>query len=240
MLNFESRKTFFSALIQCHFDNSCSSWYPGIANFQSLNENEDRITTNDLKFTNGDISCRGDICSIAVVNCGGEGGLKALVWSGAVSLDSSSDVDAVDMCQCDLQPLCMRREKEILSLNDCSNKWMVQHLNDREKLTCLNNIPQKVLSSCGNGVLEYGEQCDCGPEKYCKKSCCNAATCQHKINGTVCRAAQDTSDLPEYYCSGQSDTCPSAVPKTNELSTALTIGLIIFFIVVVALVIFLV
>ena len=30
MLNFGSRKTLCSALIQCHFDYSCSSWYPGI------------------------------------------------------------------------------------------------------------------------------------------------------------------------------------------------------------------
>ena len=30
MLNFECRKTLCSALIQCHFDYSCSSWYPGI------------------------------------------------------------------------------------------------------------------------------------------------------------------------------------------------------------------
>merc|ERR1712121_580770 len=30
MLSFECRKTLCSALIQCHFDYSCSSWYPGI------------------------------------------------------------------------------------------------------------------------------------------------------------------------------------------------------------------
>ena len=30
MLNFSSRKTLCSALIQCHFDYTCSSWYPGI------------------------------------------------------------------------------------------------------------------------------------------------------------------------------------------------------------------
>ena len=30
ILNFECRKTLCSALIQCHFDYSCSSWYPGI------------------------------------------------------------------------------------------------------------------------------------------------------------------------------------------------------------------
>merc|ERR1739840_50068 len=30
LLNFEARKTMCSALIQCHFDYSCSSWFPGI------------------------------------------------------------------------------------------------------------------------------------------------------------------------------------------------------------------
>ena len=30
MLNFECRKILCSALIQCHFDYACSSWYPGI------------------------------------------------------------------------------------------------------------------------------------------------------------------------------------------------------------------
>lgn len=30
MLNFSCRKTLCSALIQCHFHYSCSSWYPGI------------------------------------------------------------------------------------------------------------------------------------------------------------------------------------------------------------------
>ena len=30
LLNFESRKTLCTALIQCHFDYACSSWFPGI------------------------------------------------------------------------------------------------------------------------------------------------------------------------------------------------------------------
>merc|ERR1712055_984414 len=30
LLNFNSRKTLCTALIQCHFDYSCSSWFPGI------------------------------------------------------------------------------------------------------------------------------------------------------------------------------------------------------------------
>ena len=31
MLNFNARKTSCSALIQCHFDYACSSWYPAIS-----------------------------------------------------------------------------------------------------------------------------------------------------------------------------------------------------------------
>ena len=31
MLNFNARKTLCSALIQCHFDYACSSWYPAIS-----------------------------------------------------------------------------------------------------------------------------------------------------------------------------------------------------------------
>ena len=30
MLNFKCRKTLCSSLIQCHFDYSCSSWFPGV------------------------------------------------------------------------------------------------------------------------------------------------------------------------------------------------------------------
>ncbi|CAL4179448.1 unnamed protein product, partial [Meganyctiphanes norvegica] len=157
------------------------------------------------------------------------------------------------------EPDCIvKEEKRTLSLTDCSKNWMTQHLDNKENLPCLNNFPEKVLSSCGNGILEYGEQCDCGPEKYCQNSCCNAAlcllnydsqcdsglccdvnTCQHKSNDTVCRPASGTSDLPE-HCSGLSNTCPTDVHKTTESSTSLTIGLAISFMIVVALVIFLV
>ena len=58
---------------------------------------------------------------------------------------------------------------------------------------------QRMLSRgndlCGNGVIEGDEQCDCGPEAYCKflepGRCCNWDTC--KLNpGKVCSPSQGT------------------------------------------------
>ena len=46
LLNFQCRKTLCSALIQCHFDYSCSSWYPGINKGlkDKLQHNQNKIT----------------------------------------------------------------------------------------------------------------------------------------------------------------------------------------------------
>lgn len=79
---------------------------------------------------------------------------------------------------------------------------------------------------CGNGFVEAGEECDCGPPKFCKNTCCDPNTCKLYSNatcatgeccdlktcspkeaGTMCRSADSVCDLPE-YCNGDSEYCP--------------------------------
>lgn len=83
---------------------------------------------------------------------------------------------------------------------------------------------------CGNGIVEEGEDCDCGGEDGCgDNACCEASTCKFKSNavcddsnedccrscqfasnGTVCRASTGDCD-PQETCTGTSPTCPSDV-----------------------------
>uniref|UniRef100_A0A2I3HAX9 ADAM metallopeptidase domain 18 n=1 Tax=Nomascus leucogenys TaxID=61853 RepID=A0A2I3HAX9_NOMLE len=81
-------------------------------------------------------------------------------------------------------------------------------------------------STCGNGILEPTEQCDCGYKEACThKKCCNPAdctlvgfaecgtgpccnnkTCKIHARGHVCRKSVDMCDFPE-YCNGTSEFC---------------------------------
>ncbi|KKK21106.1 hypothetical protein AOCH_003293 [Aspergillus ochraceoroseus] len=89
-------------------------------------------------------------------------------------------------------------------------------------------------AQCGNGIVEAGEDCDCGGEEGCgDNSCCDATTCKFKNGavcddandtccvackyasaGTVCRASSGECDLQE-TCSGNSSSCPSDSFKQN-------------------------
>lgn len=102
--------------------------------------------------------------------------------------------------------------------------------------SCLNNIPTKLFTNpiCGNGIRESGEQCDCGSPAECTSNCCNATTCKllpsaqcasgpccnnckFKQRGSLCRAADNECELPE-YCDGNSDVCPANIYKQSGLS----------------------
>ncbi|XP_067344084.1 disintegrin and metalloproteinase domain-containing protein 9 isoform X2 [Channa argus] len=103
---------------------------------------------------------------------------------------------------------------------------------------CLRNLPSPSnvmnVTECGNGLLEQGEQCDCGKPQDCTNKCCNAATCQFtfgsscaqglccdncqiKVSGTPCRASVDACDLPE-YCDGSNASCPADTYIMDGLS----------------------
>ncbi|XP_072122575.1 disintegrin and metalloproteinase domain-containing protein 9-like isoform X1 [Mobula birostris] len=101
---------------------------------------------------------------------------------------------------------------------------------------CLLNIPSPEEEysppSCGNKLVDTGEECDCGSPEECKNDqCCEASTCKLKYGaecatgvccnkckflaaGTVCRASEDECDLPE-YCNGTSHNCQADVFVQN-------------------------
>jgi choice-of-anchor A domain-containing protein len=67
------------------------------------------------------------------------------------------------------------------------------------KYPCFSPAP---TATCGNGIVESGEQCDGG-------SCCTSE-CTFSPSTTVCRPAVSQCDIPE-MCTGSSSTCPADV-----------------------------
>ncbi|KAI8716249.1 hypothetical protein NCS52_00918000 [Fusarium sp. LHS14.1] len=90
---------------------------------------------------------------------------------------------------------------------------------------------------CGNGILEEGEDCDCGGTSGCRSiedSCCDPKTCrfidkavcdplhhdcctdecQPASRGFVCRTSKGACD-PEELCDGNSTTCPLDVIRQD-------------------------
>ena len=84
-------------------------------------------------------------------------------------------------------------------------------------------------NQCGNGIVEDGEDCDCGGADGCAgNACCNPQTCKFNTNavcdptnegcctnqcqfasaGTVCRTSTGQCD-PQETCAGNNATCPT-------------------------------
>lgn len=90
------------------------------------------------------------------------------------------------------------------------------------------NVPVASTNQCGNGIVDPGEDCDCGGEEQCAGNrCCDPATCRFRPGavcdtsaggccsetcqlapaGTLCRESKGLCD-PEETCTGESSVCP--------------------------------
>ena len=87
---------------------------------------------------------------------------------------------------------------------------------------------------CGNGIVEEGEDCDCGGAESCgSNQCCDASTCKFKSGAVcddanedccsncqisssdrICRAGTGQCD-PEERCTGSSPVCPGDVTSPD-------------------------
>ncbi|PKS06911.1 hypothetical protein jhhlp_005507 [Lomentospora prolificans] len=119
----------------------------------------------------------------------------------------------------------------IESFSPCSIGNVCAAVNRQADRCLVNNkdVPIITGQQCGNGIVEPGEDCDCGGEQGCSgNSCCDPETCKYTENsvcdpaneecctdtcvfasaGTVCRASTGLCD-PEEKCSGETAACPS-------------------------------
>ncbi|XP_029694355.1 disintegrin and metalloproteinase domain-containing protein 22 isoform X2 [Takifugu rubripes] len=117
--------------------------------------------------------------------------------------------------------------------SDCNVEEYYNFLNSGGG-ACLFNKPIKFLDPpvCGNGLVEPGEECDCGSPVECAReggACCNkcaltqgskcsnglcCSDCQMEFMGVVCRDAVNDCDIPE-NCTGDSSQCPPNVHKMD-------------------------
>ncbi|XP_051998406.1 disintegrin and metalloproteinase domain-containing protein 23 [Xyrauchen texanus] len=106
---------------------------------------------------------------------------------------------------------------------------------------CLFNKPSKLFETtqCGNGYVEVGEECDCGPRDECIRECCkkcslsNGAhcsdgpccnnTCLFYPRGYTCRYAVNDCDISE-TCTGDSGQCPQNLHKQDGYFCSLNQG----------------
>lgn len=104
--------------------------------------------------------------------------------------------------------------------------------------------------TCGNTVVDPGEQCDCGSESECTDPCCNPKTCQLRgscsaVDSPCCDpetcepfpgAARHVCRVPEpgnscqedqgpMYCSGESLDCPEDYSQTDYQPCTAAMGI---------------
>ncbi|NXA55569.1 ADA32 protein, partial [Nothocercus julius] len=138
------------------------------------------------------------------------------------------------VCQCPGSVCVMNTEAlrygGVKAFSSCSIADLQRFLKQRRDCpfirSQLSSPAFRKVAVCGNGVVEQGEQCDCGAVEACSKDkCCTpqckfkpgmkcssglcCENCQFKQKNTKCRALSDAQcDLVE-FCNGSSAACPA-------------------------------
>lgn len=96
-------------------------------------------------------------------------------------------------------------------------------------LTSNNNVTLITAGECGNGIVEQGEECDCGGVQGCAGDpCCDPKTCKFTTGSVcddsneaccqkcqfapstkVCRVSSNAICDPQETCTGNSSSCPN-------------------------------
>nr|ABL74275.1 a disintegrin and metalloprotease [Pneumocystis carinii] len=86
-------------------------------------------------------------------------------------MNPKSSISARKFSPCSIGQVCNNLKKKLVNSNCLKNNKNVSLISRRK---------------CGNGIVEEGEDCDCGGEKGCKGNpCCNPKTCKF-TKGSVC------------------------------------------------------
>ena len=157
-----------------------------------------------------------------------------------ISIQCPSNCDGTSSCACcPCETSCDCKGQFIMHPTDnsaldqfstCSMKYMCSGIQTAPKNCLLDPGTLKTLAAgiCGNGVVELGEDCDCGAtcstDKCCigttckftagstcddlNDECCNS--CILKPKGTLCRPSYDPCTYSQ-ACTGDSGSCPSSV-----------------------------
>lgn len=152
----------------------------------------------------------------------------------AQHLDQSSQCCPLSTKQCDSNGLYIMNPSSTDStdgFSPCSIGNICSGMRNSLNTTCLTsntNVHLVTDNVCGNGIVEEGEDCDCGGPSGCgNDTCCDPNTCKFTAGSqcddsndvcctncrfaskdTLCRSAQSECDVPE-FCTGDSVACPS-------------------------------
>ncbi|XP_005334390.3 disintegrin and metalloproteinase domain-containing protein 25 [Ictidomys tridecemlineatus] len=133
------------------------------------------------------------------------------------------------ICRCGQRHCMMSEERsDGTRFSNCSYAQMWENF---KYMYCMLNTPKQEDifrgTGCGNGVVEEGEECDCGSPILCTNHPCCSENCTLKFGtecasglccedclllppGQVCRENVSECDLPE-WCNGTSPECPEDV-----------------------------